>query len=416
MNPTKMTREPARRRPDAASAEAGFTLLEMVVALVLSVVILLGVLALFDINNHIAKSQVNVADLQQSLRIAQNGMVRNVRMAGRGGLPVFRPAFGTDYAGMYLPTGPSIAVDDNVGSSIKLGGDDMATVVEGTDVLTVRGVLTTPLYQINSGNDGAIEGARDSGSGTLTIRRISSVGVPQDLEPLKQMIKGTEPEAILLVSSGSDEIQAVVEANGGTWSEDVAVLNFRITGGTHTDDYLKLSPNGEFPEGLKSVSSIGVLEEYRYYARKAEPAPRLSRARLYPGTNTAYRNDNQNLHVDIADNILDLQVALGIDRDGDQVVTDKGDETDDWLFNAEKDATTLANTSYWNDPARPLYYVRITTLARTDRPESDYVSPPIQAIEDHTYDEPDQPTKAELLDRSYRRRVLNTVVDLRNLT
>jgi hypothetical protein len=64
----------------------------------------------------------------------------------------------------------------------------------------------------------------------------------------------------------------------------------------------------------------------------------------------------------------------------------------------------------------PLYYVRITTLARTDRLDPDYTSPPIEAIEDHVYNEPDLPAdSASKLERSYRRRLLETVVDLRNL-
>jgi len=403
--------------PHAAQrdTEAGYTLLEAIVAIALLVFVLIGVLTLFDFNNRLAKAQVNVADMQQSLRIAQNGMLRNIRMAGRGGLPVYRDAFAPDYTGMYLPAGPSLAVDDNVPANTKLSGQASAPVVEGTDVLTVRGVFTTPFYQINPGTDGAVQGAKAAGTGSITIRSKSSTGVPQDLGPLKDLIQNNEPEAILLVSSGGDQIQAVVEAAGGTWSSTEATLNFRITGGKHTDDYLKLSPNGEFPTGLRTVASVGIVEEYRYYVRDTDPAPRLSRARFYPGTKTPYQNNTQNLHADIADNILDLQVALGVDRNADQVITDNGDATDDWLFNAAGD-TPISNTSDWNDPTRPLYYVRVTTLARTDRVEGSYISPPIQAIEDHVYNEPAQPTSADGLSRNYRRRQLQTVVDLRNLT
>jgi hypothetical protein len=41
--------------------------------------------------------------------------------------------------------------------------------------------------------------------------------------------------------------------------------------------------------------------------------PELVRARLYPNTNVAYDRDPANLAEVIADNVLDLQVALGVD-------------------------------------------------------------------------------------------------------
>jgi hypothetical protein len=53
---------------------------------------------------------------------------------------------------------------------------------------------------------------------------------------------------------------------------------------------------------------------------------------------------------------------------------------------------------------------------RTDQRDVKYVSPPIDAIEDHVYDEPDTPAdNAELADRRYRRRQVQSVVDFRNL-
>ena len=408
-----------QKRPGTAhlrrARQAGYSLLEMVIALALSVTILLAVLALFDINNRIARGQVNVADMQQSLRVAQADMIRNVRMAGRGGLPIYRIAAGTDYKGMYLPNGVSIAVDDNVeGTDATIGEAPKVPVVPETDILTVRGVLTTPLFQINPGTDGDISGIGTEGS--ITIHNLTSVGIPQSLDALKDVIEDGVPEAILLVSTGADEVHAVVEASGGSWSEDKATLRFKISGGQFTADYLKLSPDGAFPSELKNVSAVGILEEYKYYVRDMQPAPRLSRARLYPNTKTAHLESAANLSADIADNILDLQVALGIDRNANQQIDEAGDTADDWLFNAEGDKMTTSNTATWNDPTKPLYYVRITTLARTDRGDPDYVSPPIKAIEDHTYGELEKPKPENVLLRKYRRRLLQTVVDLRNLT
>lgn len=391
------------------AAQAGFTLIEILVSLVVMVVVLVGLLALLEFNSRVAKAQINVADMQQSLRVVQADMVRMARMAGRGGLPPRRPA-GATYPGMPLPAGPAVEVQNNVPAGTMIGGDPQASVVPSTDVLTVRGVLTTPFYQVNASSDGSIP---STGNGNITVRATSPTGVTQNLQPLIDAINSGQPEGILLVSAADDAIHAVVELTGGTVSSDNVVLNLTTTNGEHTSEYLQLSPDGAYPAALTSVVALGILEEYQYYVRDGDPAPRLSRARLYPRTGAAYAGAASNLRADVADNILDLQVALGIDRDGTERIEDTQDENDDWLFNAPADDPTSA---LWNDPSWPLYYLRITTLARTDRIDPRYVSPAIDAIEDRVYNEPEVPAQDDRLARSYRRRQLQTVVDLRNLS
>ncbi len=400
------------RRAGSSAGERGFTLLEVLVSLAVMVVILVGLLALLEFNSRVAKAQINVADMQQSLRVVQSDMVRMARMAGRGGLPVFREPSATVPAGVRLPNGLSVGVANNRPADTVLGGNNAAAVLPGTDVLTLRGVFTTPLYQISPAEDGDIRGAKAAGEGTLTVRTRSPTGVPQDLQPLLDQKDDTLPEALLLVSAGSDQVQVVVELTGVADNGDgSATVSFETN-----DDYLKLSPGGQFPSGLRTVAMMGILEEYRYYVRDAPPAPRLSRARFYPGTDTAYDDASANLVVDVADNILDLQVALGIDRNAPEGIQDSEDGTgDDWLLNAPGEQDE--DPALWNGADRPLYYLRITTLARTDRLDPKYVSPPIQAIEDHEYGEAVHPTTdAERLARSYRRRQLQTVLDLRNLS
>lgn len=399
------------RRPDG-DPQAGFTLLEAIVALAVMTVVLIGLLSLLQVNSRIAKAQVNVSEMQQSLRVAQSDIVRQVRMAGRGGLPRFRPAaLGPPvYNGMLLPAGLAISIDNGVAAGTTIGGGTGPAVRPGTDVLTLRGVFSTTFYQVNPANDGIVP---NTGIGTLTVRNTSPTGVPQDLTALTQAMQSGRPEALLLVSTLSDDIQAVVELTGGQQVAGGVQLSF-TTQGTHGASYLQLTPNGQYPTALTAVAAVGILEEYSYYIRNASPAPRLSRARLYPGTNAAYAANTSNLEVDIADNVLDLQVALGIDRNATERIEDTQDNADDWLFNAASDAPV--DTALWNSPAMPLYYVRITTLARSDRLDPDYTSPPIQAIEDNVYDEPDAPADGpSKLERSYRRRLLQTVVDLRNL-
>jgi hypothetical protein len=370
-------------------------------------VVLIGLLSLLQVNSRIAKAQVNVAEMQQSLRVVQADMVRQARMAGRGGLPVFWPP-SADFD-MRLPNGVAIAVANNVTAGTTLGGEDSALVAVGTDVLTLRGVFNTPIYQVNPKGDGDIRGAKTAGEGSVIVRSNSPTGVPQELDRLAELEDNPLPEALLLVSAGSDAVQAVVELESVEDNGDGSfTVNFNIS-----DTYRSLSPRGEFPSALRTVAMVGILEEYRYYVRDEAPASRLSRARFYPGTNDAYAGAPANLVADVADNILDLQVALGIDRVAPEGVQETEDGDDDWLFNSPDDAT---NPDLWNGDALPLDYLRITTLARTDRLDPEYTSPPITAIEDRVYPETVVPAADEALDRKYRRRLLQTVVDLRNLS
>jgi type II secretory pathway pseudopilin PulG len=394
-------------------SQTGFTLLEAIVSIAIMVVILLGLLGLLDFNSRVAKAQVNVADMQQSLRAVQSDMVRMVRMAGRGTLPASRRANADivpPYTGMLLPEGFAIAVENNVPDGTTIG-DDGPAVVAGTDILTVRGVIQGTLYQINAAGDGTVP---NNGAGTITVRETSLAGVPQDLHGLQDVIVAGKTDAILLISSLADGIQAVVQLTGGTDNTDHVILSYQLD-----EEYTALSPNGQYPPELTTVAALGILEEFRYYVRDAPGGPRLSRARMDPGTDEPYRGDAANLAVDLADNILDLQVALGIDTDATEAIEDTGDGDDDWLFNAEGD--TPVDADRWNsiDPevTFPLYYLRLTTLARTDRADPGYVSPAIDWIEDREYNEPDMPADGmERQERTYRRRVLTTLVDLRNLS
>ena len=173
----------------------------------------------------------------------------------------------------------------------------------------------------------------------------------------------------------------------------------------------------------RTITSIGILEEVRYYARQTYATPgddtsestsRLSMARFYPGTQVAYAGDDENFQIDIADNILDLQLAMAIDIDGDGQIVEDGSEDDDWLFNSPDDDPTEAK---WNGGALPaLFYLRATTLARTDRRDIAYIDGPITVLEDHDYSEVEIPADAdEKRDRMYRRRTATTVIDLRNV-
>lgn len=392
--------------------ERGFTVVELAVSLLVTLVLILGVLALFDFANRLSRVQTNVSDMQQSLRVSLQSAVRLVRMAGRGGLPL-----GT------LPAGLGLAVSNNVPADTRIGGPLTPLVLEGTDVVTVRGVFSTPLWQVNSADPASftvVNGMGGPVSGTVRIAPATPTGILQDREALRQAVENGVPEALVLVSPGDAAVYAVVEldpAASNVAGPDAWTIGFRIAGGTHTAEYLALSNGGGWPAALTSAAFVGLLEEYRFYVRDE----RFSQARVFPGTQEPHLGDDLNWTRDIADNVLDLQVALGFDTSlgGGAMTDDEGDggdddrifesadgRDDDWLYNDDQ----AFNPAPWN--GRQLYFVRLSLLARTDRRDPGYESPRVERIEDHDLAANSLNQRTE---RMYRRRLLQTVVDMRNL-
>jgi prepilin-type N-terminal cleavage/methylation domain-containing protein len=442
MNGAAMSRRENRRSAEPPSRTAGFTLVEMLVTLAVFSVVLLAVLALFDSNTRLARAQVRTTDMQQSLRFAQYDMVRRIRMAARGGLPAMLPAGGV-FGGKLLPKGVGIEVADNVPANTKIGGFAQAAVLPGTDVVTVRGVFST-LYQSNpvpAGNFTLFDGNNDGlpERGTLILHNTSPTGVPQDLKALADAVdstKGGQPEALLLVSPLSDEVYAVVELaptsdyTKASGSVIQVRLDFNVTGTARSLAYLGLSPNGTYPQAMSTVAYAGLLEEHKYYVREVHAVagdatsdlmPRLSRARVYPGTDAAWKGDTANLVVDVADGVLDLQASLGIDTNGDGTVSEGANpaakKSDEWLFNQPGDD---AGSASWNGGAAGaarLCFLRITTLARTERRDANqYQSPPLGILEDKDYADPAYAKYNSADERRYRYQTLQTSIELRNLS
>lgn len=411
-----MTDLPIRAR----ARQSGFTLAEMAVSLFVTVSVILGVLMLFDFTSKLSKVQSNVADMQQSLRIAQHDVVRLVRMAGRGGLPVGS-----------LPAGVAISVRNNVGPGERIGGGATPRIVEGTDVLTVRGVFAAPIYRLPEPGRIDFDGVGGPGgatSGTIVIPAAEPANLAQDLEPLRQAIQRNRPEALVLVSRQNSSVYAVVELDpsNSVASDSQVTLAFHINGGQHAGSYRTLSPSGAFPATLTAVAFVGLLEEYRFYVREehanrgddsSDLTPKLSRARTYPATDVPYAEDEDNWQNDIADNIVDVQVAFGLDTmnggcsiaesESTCTIEETEDGTgDDWLFNetSAPEPALLAGA--------PLHYVRLSTLARTDRRDINYEAPLLVRLEDHDFS---GSALNEREDRMFRRRLLQTVIDMRNL-
>ena len=339
--------------------QAGFTLIELLVSLAVTAVLILGVLATFDLSSRVNRVQMSVADLQQSMRVAQNEVVKLSRMAGRGG----------------LPANQSLVLANNVASGTKLVSTVAASeVLEGTDIVRLRGVISGSLYQVEY-LDGNVFTAPDaSGNGAVVVLE-KAAGVPQDLTALQNAAKSGE--TLVLVTPfdtywvATADTTAKIDDFKGTF--DGLRINFK--GNT-----VNTTLGGVQVVSQTAVAYLGVLEEYAFYVRKAGDgsSPKLARARLTPGMGTAYEGDSNNVIMDIADNIMDLQAVTGFVTAG-------------------------------------LPDLRLTTLARSDRRDpGKYLGPLLPAtLEDHAYSTAHAYNSDS--QRRYRWRVVRSNVDMRNL-
>lgn len=388
-------------------SDRGYSVIELLVAMIVTSMIIVGVLNVFDLTSRVGRVQTQVADMQQSMRFGQLDVVKLTRMAGRGGLP--RGTF---------PTGTAIAVRNNVAAGTRIAPATATSpvVAENTDVLTVRGVFDTPIFQIDASDTAGFNlvGVPPT-EGTVVVYDHTPTGVPLDLSHFKET--KDRPDAILLVSPLGEYAVVQLTPGASTFVESggqitETTLAFKISSGTHTAAYAALNVGGVFPSTMRAVSFVGILEEHRFYIRDDVDRPALSRARVYPGTDAVYDGDAALFEEDIADNILDLQIALGVDTDINGLVEDT-----EWLFDEAADDPSLA---LWNGgggaPQPPLFYVRLNTLARTERPDRGYTARAIANVEDHVYGESTYPgSTPEIEERAHRRRVFQTTVNVRNL-
>ena len=295
------------RARTGAGARRGYSLVEVVVSLTAFIAILLAVLFVFNVNYRLARGRGDAAERREALRNARHDMVRLARMAARGG----------------LPRELAVAVAQDVAAGHRIGGPGSPEVLAGTDVLTLRGVFSTPLFRVGPA-DGSLrlEGGGSAPAGAVEIRDPSpQTGVAQSLAELAATVAARRPDsaALVLVSQLDESVFAVVSGR----LDRAAVVR---EGGRVVRVGLPFETASAPPAlagagpaaALRGAAFVGLLEEYRFYVRAAfaapgDPAsplrPQLSLARFVPGTDRPWAGDAANLAVDLADDVGDLQVA-----------------------------------------------------------------------------------------------------------
>ena len=503
------------RSRGATARQAGFSLVELLVSVVIMAEVLIGLLIIFDSSSRLARAQTHLAELQQSLRVGQAEIVRYARMAGLGGLPITMlnlPAGQPDAAspiydtfGTFPNKGYAVSVLNNVDEEtivgvVNPGAADLGTdtVLPGSDVLILRGVFSTPMFYVDPPLDVSdwVDGATETFSGKVTLPERSRISgrtywdYPQEISDLSDRLKAAktaaQPLGIMLRDTLNPNAYVVAAFDFATTTTSELNLatcpNIDVHDSTDVSDipqcisfnvlldpdqdpsvgpgagYANLTTGTNLQPGQggttlevdsgppvveielpTNIGSVGLLEEYRLFVRAewevpgdstTRLTPVLSRARFFPGT------DTQIDRVDIADNVLDLQIAVGADADpigstGYGEIKDDDDDSDEVLFNVAGDTKTGGGVDYtspegsnpagqdtWYDTDLEFHYLRINTLVQARFADLNHRAPKIDPIED--YDRGAAfavggSTYTLNNEVQYRRRWLQTIVELRNL-
>lgn len=494
-----------------AASRKAFSLMETLISFAMLVILLLAVLVIFERSARIGRDQADVAAIQQSSRIAHSELIRHIRMAGAGGLPLTwkylpKPATPSgdatikwDSPGAF-PTGFAVSLRTGVTTeqfelpSDTAGGNHI--VVPGSDVLTLRGAFTLPVYYyhpaVQSGTWGTAPATKIDERKLEIPNRMGS-DFRTSIKPLVDHLnkaRDNNQEVLFLVRDlMNPDAYGVLKWASGSGDNRLSVedcaMNSQISG---TQDGFQvgciqvavefdpaqryamlglgssLAPNAGSPTFAMASSptgsvtfphqfgSISVLQEYRYYVRAefeipgdntSRMSPILTRTEFFPSLQETPEREDFIETIDVVDNVIDLQVAAGIDQDWSitapehgivtefivEGATDQRDQ-DEILFNHTNDMGEpplgltrfdgMGFTNYvrWFHPKLDVYFLRITTISQSQRPEREYVGAGLGQIEDcdrsvgFTVDGQNVNYND---DRKYRRRILQSVAELRNL-
>ena len=334
-------------RPGSRSRlrSAGFSLVELLISLGITVVIVIGIASMFDRSNRLAKVETSVTDAQQNARYASYQIVREGRMAGAGGVPA---SVGSVQLGVTLSIGTSTyhtassgaQLTNNVNSTtdtVFIGGTHH--VKKGTDVFHIRGIITGAVEDLGTS-------AFDPSTGILVIHsctKFKDTSTPSSSPCYPNGINDVSSYATFSASTprlfevsddkGNVGIALLTAVAMGTDPNGLpnATLTLSLTG----DAYAKsLNSLGTFNTYLTTPTRGGILDDLLYFVDDGTSAgqtcgtanqsvnpgpchPQLAVAQWGSGAGGC------SISVDdpfacatvtpIADDIEDMQVAYGID-------------------------------------------------------------------------------------------------------
>lgn len=337
----------------------GFSLIEALLALTILSLVVVSFLGFLTEMNDVVRVQGDLSEALEDLRNCVALMVRQIRMAGAGGLPLAAPGPEGGFRPLAIDVVDGVSEGQAMESSAGGGPwafDPGRTPVEGTDVLRVRGVMTTPTF--------GLAAADFLDRGRCAIQSVSPwTGLEQDL----RMPGSTQGRPFLFalqvpfsipVGQGLNrdigqwrvvEIreEAVIEDVGGV---DRMCVNF--------DDgpsaaYVSLNAGHALTVKPSEVYSGGFLDDYVFLVSKNGFGGRsLYRLRVTRG------DGGRVVAEEMVANVVDLQIALGCDLDSDGRVAEE-----EWFLSRHRSAGPSG------EQMAALIQVRLSVTTRTQQPD-----------------------------------------------
>jgi len=262
----------------------GMSLVEVMVALVISLFLLAGIVQVFLANRTSYTFSESISRIQENGRFALDTMTQDLRMAGFFGCAIFDPADTATLVNNLNPAGAGYdtAVHDFIGQGL-LGGTE-GDGLNGSDSITLRGAKPDqatihPPYNVST-------------SANVHVTTNDSI----------------QPGDIVMVSNcrGGDIFQVTNKTNSTKASQQAVVHN---TGGG--------SPGNFNPDSCKGGNAHCLSQTYGSDATMFElQAVTYSIAVGASGEPALWRSEN-GTNVELIEGIEQMQVLYGVDTDAD---------------------------------------------------------------------------------------------------
>jgi type IV pilus assembly protein PilW len=325
------------------SQEQGFTLVELIIAIFLGMLVLSAGYTVFQGSNRATREQNQDNRMQDNARVAMDVLARNFRRAG--------------FLVNFLSYPPGQLIN---GAGTKMVAQNNVAAANGADGVTIVGGSLTSI--------GTLQRSAPRGSSSLILTDITGIAVGDVI-------------GVGLTYTG---LVAAVNIGSKTVTLDTTVP----TGATNMEYPGVVLQDGVTPS-LQNPAPVREVNAVNYSINWGTAAPNCGSA-----THPVLQHIVANAVTcePIAEEIEDLQLAYGVDRNNNRII-----EAGEWT-----------NTPTANDIDR-IKLVRITIVTRTAQPDPVLVNVPqtIPAIED-------RPQRNNVMD-GYRRFILTRIVKTRNI-
>ncbi len=423
--------------------ELGLTLVEAMVAVVVLVSIALGLYALLDSSNKLAKQETNVAEAQQSARVGIYELSRMIRQARVGQLY---------YGNAILP----VTNNSPGGTSVTDLNGGAHYIRKGTDVIGVRGILLGDRYALATGDVTCNGTCNATSVMTVTIRSTAHNGVVNYPSGSLPSISSKSRPFYFVVADGSTQTVTaganlylvplyyvgLVDTTGAWYTNTADTFTFTMNPQDAGAQKLN-APTGGAP-ALEKPYAGGPVDEILFFVDEGPSNATSSTADTHPTlAQAAYDPSSGRYDVQpLVDEVEDFQVAYGVDGiDGgtpDRGISPAAINTaavnlDEWVGNVATEVTVslplsstdprrvdaFLDTSIASGPPNPslatpaLRSVWLSLIVKASDPDFKYGGPGATGIK--VLDSTAVPFSASSsTGRPYRRRLQSFAVALRN--